>query len=46
MYQVHPAYLLWAAEALVEGHVINQIVVPAEIASDAKLALARMLTIR
>lgn len=46
MYRVHPAYLLWAAEALVEGHVINQIVVPAEIASNAKLALDRMLAIR
>ncbi len=46
MYRVHPAYLLWAAEALVDGHVINQIVVPADVASNAKLALERMLAIK
>ena len=46
MYRVHPAYVAWAAEALVEGHVINQIVVPADIASNAKLALDRMLAIK
>jgi quinolinate synthase len=46
MYRVHPAYVAWAAEALVEGHVINQIVVPEDIARDAKLALDRMLAIK
>jgi quinolinate synthase len=45
MYRVHPAYLAWTLESLAEGHIVNQIVVPAEIARDAKLALDRMLTI-
>ncbi len=46
MYRVHPAYLLWTLEALVAGHVTNQIVVPPAIASGAKLALDRMLAIK
>jgi len=46
MYRVHPAYLAWAVESLVEGRVVNQIVVPAEIAANAKLALERMLAIK
>lgn len=46
MYRVHPAYLAWAIEALADGHVINQIAVPDDIAANAKLALDRMLTIR
>ncbi len=45
MYRVHPAYLAWAIEALVDGHVINQIAVPDAIAANAKLALDRMLRI-
>ncbi|HEX5478985.1 MAG TPA: quinolinate synthase NadA [Dehalococcoidia bacterium] len=45
MYRVHPAYLAWALESLVGGRVENQIVVPPEIARDAKLALDRMLAI-
>jgi quinolinate synthase len=46
MYRVHPAYLAWTLEALVAGHVINQIAVPGDIATNAKLALDRMLTIK
>ena len=46
MYRVHPAYLAWTLEALVEGHVTNQIVVPEAIAAGAKLALGRMLAIK
>ena len=45
MFRVHPAYLLWAMESLVEGRVVNQIVVPEEIAGQAKVALDRMLSI-
>jgi len=45
MYRVHPAYLAWALEGLAEGHVVNQIVVPAETARWAKVALDRMLEI-
>ncbi len=46
MYRVHPAYLLWTLESLVEGHVTNQIIVPPAIAANAKLALDRMLSIK
>jgi quinolinate synthase len=46
MYRVHPAYLAWAVEALADGHVINQIVVPPDVAAPAKLALERMLAIK
>ena len=28
MYRIHPAYLAWVLEALVDGHVLNEIVVP------------------
>jgi quinolinate synthase len=45
MFRVHPAYLAWTVESLVEGRVVNQIVVPEAIAANAKLALDRMLTI-
>ncbi|MDY6052455.1 MAG: quinolinate synthase NadA [Rothia sp. (in: high G+C Gram-positive bacteria)] len=43
MYRIHPAYLAWVLEELVEGRTPNQIVVADEIASDAKVALERML---
>ena len=45
MYRVHPAYLAWVLEELVEGRVVNQIEVPAEIAGKAKVALDRMLQV-
>ncbi|MHB8378264.1 MAG: quinolinate synthase NadA, partial [Dehalococcoidia bacterium] len=45
MYRVHPAYLAWTLESLAAGRIVNQIVVPGEIARDAKLALDRMLAI-
>jgi quinolinate synthase len=43
MYRVHPAYLLWVLEGLRAGIVINQIEVGQETASQARLALERML---
>ncbi|HZP58338.1 MAG TPA: quinolinate synthase NadA [Dehalococcoidia bacterium] len=46
MYRVHPAYLAWTLEQLVEGRVVNRIAVPPEIAAKARLALDRMLAIR
>ncbi|MEX2246843.1 MAG: quinolinate synthase NadA [Dehalococcoidia bacterium] len=46
MYRVHPAYLAWTIESLAGGRVVNQIVVPEEIAAQAKVALDRMLAIR
>lgn len=45
MYRVDAPHLLWVMENLLEGKVVNQIVVPEPIASEAKLALQRMLDI-
>ncbi len=45
MYRIHPHYLLWALENLLEGRVVNQIQVEPEIAEWALVALNRMLTI-
>jgi quinolinate synthase len=45
MYRVHPAYLCWAVESLAEGRVVNQVVVPPDVARWAKVALDRMLEI-
>jgi quinolinate synthase len=45
MFRVHPAYLCWAVESLAEGRVVNQVVVPDDVARWAKVALDRMLQI-
>lgn len=45
MYRIHPAYLAWVLEALVEGEVINQISVDEEITHWARVALERMLAL-
>lgn len=43
MYRIHPGYLAWVLEQLVAGEVVNQITVPEEEATFAKVALERML---
>jgi quinolinate synthase len=43
MYRVDGPHLLWVMENLLEGRVVNQIVVPEPTAGEAKLALNRML---
>ncbi|GAA3546229.1 quinolinate synthase A [Aeromicrobium flavum] len=43
MYRIHPGYLAWVLDGLVEGEVRNEIVVDAEVATHAKVALERML---
>ncbi len=43
MYRVDGPHLLWVMDNLLEGRVVNQIVVPEPIASEAKLALDRMI---
>jgi quinolinate synthase len=43
MYRIHPAYLAWVLEALVEGQVLNEIVVPDRVKAAARVALAGML---
>ena len=43
MYRIHPGYLAWVMDGLVEGEVRNEIVVDDDVARDAKIALERML---
>ncbi len=45
MYRIHPAYLAWALENLVNGKVVNKITVDPQTASEAKIALERMLEV-
>jgi quinolinate synthase len=43
MYRIHPGYLAWVLEGLVDGEVRNRITVPQDVADPARLALERML---
>ena len=43
MYRIHPAYLFWVLEALLDGQVLNQITVDEETQSYSRIALERML---
>lgn len=45
MYRIHPAYLAWVLEALLEDEVINQVSVDDETARWARVALERMLAL-
>jgi quinolinate synthase len=45
MYRIHPAYLAWVLEALVDGEVINQVSVDEETAHWARVSLERMLAL-
>lgn len=45
MYRIDPPHLLWVLENLVEGRVVNEIVVDDATAKDARLALDRMLAL-
>ena len=45
MYRIHPAYLAWVTESLVEGRVVNPITVDDETRKWARVALDRMLAI-
>ncbi len=45
MYRIHPAYLAWVTEGLVEGAVVNQVKVDDETAHYARVALERMLSL-
>ena len=46
MYRVHPAYLAWVMESLVQGGVVNRIRVPEHYRADARGALERMLALK
>ncbi|SMX64457.1 quinolinate synthetase [Brevibacterium iodinum ATCC 49514] len=43
MYRIHPGYIAWVLESLIDGQVVNQISVDAEVAEPARLSLERML---
>jgi quinolinate synthase len=45
MYRIHPAYLLWVMDNLLDGRVKNEIVVPEAIKRWARVALDRMLAL-
>ncbi|MFB2555768.1 quinolinate synthase NadA [Herbiconiux liangxiaofengii] len=46
MYRIHPGYLAWVLESLVDGVVLNQITVDDAVAVPARVALERMLAAR
>ncbi|WP_104165590.1 quinolinate synthase NadA [Arthrobacter sp. SX1312] len=46
MYRIHPGYLAWVLEGLVEGRVLNRITVSDAVAEPARVALNRMLAVR
>ena len=46
MFRVSPNHLLWVLDSLVDGDVVNEIVVPDEQKKWAKIALDRMLSIK
>ncbi|MBI4198504.1 MAG: quinolinate synthase NadA, partial [Chloroflexi bacterium] len=46
MYRIHPAYLAWVLDGLLEGRVVNQITVDEVTARHARVALERMLSVR
>ncbi len=43
MYRIHPAYLAWVLDGLLDGQVINQVKVDEDTAHWARIALDRML---
>jgi quinolinate synthase len=45
MYRIHPAYLRWVLDNLLDGRVKNEILVPEDIKRGARLALDRMLAL-
>ena len=45
MYRIHPAYIAWVLEGLLQGHVTNEIRVDAETRKWSLVALERMLAL-
>jgi quinolinate synthase len=46
MYRIHPGYLAWVLDGLLDGEVLNQITVSDDVALPARVALERMLAAR
>ena len=45
MYRIHPAYLCWVLDRLLEGRIVNRVTVDEETARYARVALDRMLAV-
>ncbi len=45
MYRIHPAYLAWTLEGLVQGYVVNRVEVEAKTRASSLVALERMLAL-
>jgi quinolinate synthase len=45
MFRIDPQHLAWTLENLVDGHVVNRIKVPQDVAEQARMALERMLNV-
>lgn len=45
MFRIDSQHLAWTLENLVDGHIVNQIQVPVDVAKNARLALDRMLEV-
>ncbi|SRR5579884_211209 len=45
MYRIHPAYLAWVLDNLMDGRVVNRIAVDSRTAGFARIALQRMLDV-
>jgi quinolinate synthase len=45
MYRIHPAYIAWTLESLVQGRVVNEVKVEAETRKWSLVALERMLAL-
>ena len=45
MYRIHPAYLSWVLDGLLEGVIVNQVTVDEETQKYARIALDRMLQV-
>ncbi len=45
MFRIDPQHLAWVLENLVDGEVVNQVTVPADVSEQAKIALNRMLEV-
>src|SRR5699024_1353935 len=43
MYRIHPGYIAWVLESLIDGEVVNQISVDDSVADPARESLTRML---
>lgn len=46
MYRIHPSYLAWVLESILEGKIVNKIKVSTETQTNAKIALQRMLHVK